>query len=135
MIEVKSPNTATHIKTILGASIDSGYMLQMMMQLDSAQRSWVDFVSYDPRLTDNLMIHITRVDRDEDMIREIRREVVSFLGDADKLEAKLRAYTEEEPASSEPIETGGNENLIEKGIKEHVFPKPSTPALKEGELF
>jgi putative phage-type endonuclease len=121
LIEIKCPNTATHIKHLLGESIKPEYMLQMQWQLDCTGRAWCDFVSYDPRLPENLQMVITRVDRDEDLIAEIRQEVVSFLSDLEKLEGKLRDRMTR-PAGSEQIETGGTA-------------EPAVTKLKEGEIF
>src|SRR5688572_9895193 len=50
LVEIKAPNTATHIATLLGGAIDSRYVLQMQWQMACTGRKWADFCSYDPRL-------------------------------------------------------------------------------------
>ena len=64
LIEVKCPNTATHIETLLGAAIPTKYVLQMQWQMDCTDRAWCDFVSYDPRMPEHMRLHVVRVARD-----------------------------------------------------------------------
>lgn len=88
LLEAKCPNTATHLDTLLGGSIDGGYLKQMQFQMACTGRKWVDFVSFDPRLPPNLQLHIRRIHRDQDFIHRMETEVRMFLAD---LEAKLVA--------------------------------------------
>jgi putative phage-type endonuclease len=81
LVEIKCPNTATHIQTILTGKIASDYIKQMQFQMACTGRRWCDFVSFDPRMPDNLQLHIIRVSRDESMIAEIETAVREFLGD------------------------------------------------------
>jgi putative phage-type endonuclease len=83
LLEVKAPNTATHLDTLLGASIDGGYMKQMLWQLACTGRKWVDWVSYDNRLPMHLQMHVRRVYRDDVKIAEMETEVKKFLGEID----------------------------------------------------
>lgn len=78
LLEVKCPNTATHIDSMLGGPIDRKYYLQMQFQIDCAERQWCDFVSYDNRMPEAGRLYVVRVDRDEDTIRTIREEVELF---------------------------------------------------------
>lgn len=94
LIEIKCPNTATHIATLRGASIDRKYVLQMHWQMICTGRDWCDFVSYDPRLPDDLSMKIERVERDAYLCAEIEAEVAAFLGELDALEAELRGMME-----------------------------------------
>lgn len=91
LVEIKCPNTATHLETLLGGAIDKRYMLQMQWQMDVTGRQWCDFVSFDPRLPMRMHMHRQRVSRDEELLTEIRQEVRKFLGE---LEAKVRALNE-----------------------------------------
>lgn len=79
LVEIKCPNTATHIATLTGASIDRKYLLQMQWQMECTGRDWCDFASFDPRLPDEMQLHIRRVERDEALLAEIREEVTKFL--------------------------------------------------------
>lgn len=79
LVEIKCPNTATHIATLLGGPIDGRYVKQMQWQMACTGRRWCDFVSYDPRLPAEMQIHVTRVTRDDDAISELEAQVVVFL--------------------------------------------------------
>jgi putative phage-type endonuclease len=91
LVEIKCPNTSTHIETLLGSGIDKRYVLQMMWQMACTGRAFCDFVSYDPRMPAEMQIHVTRVPRDDDMIRELQHEVALFLKEVDETVAKLLA--------------------------------------------
>lgn len=91
LIEIKCPNTATHIETLISKDIDRKYILQMQWQMYCTGRQWCDFVSYDNRLPVNLQLFIKRVDRDEKLIEEIKTEVSLFLSELDELEKQVRA--------------------------------------------
>ena len=80
MIEIKCPNTATHIDTLLSGEPAKKYVLQMQWQMACTDRQWCDFVSYDPRMPEHLRMFIKRIDRDADTIKELCAAVV----DADK---------------------------------------------------
>lgn len=93
LVEIKCPNTATHIATLTGASIDRKYLLQMQWQMECTGRDWCDFASFDPRLPDEMQLHIRRVERDEALLAEIREEVTKFLTEvADTVELLSNTY-------------------------------------------
>jgi putative phage-type endonuclease len=91
LIEVKCPNSATHIDTMLSETIEGKYQLQMQFQMACTQRDWCDFVSFDPRLPPEMQLWIKRVDRDPKKIDEIHSEVTSFLNELNFKVASLRA--------------------------------------------
>ena len=81
MVEIKCPNTATHIATLTGAPIDRKYLYQMQWQMACAGREWCDFASFDPRLPAEMQLHVRRVERDSELIAELEREVSAFLAE------------------------------------------------------
>lgn len=81
LVEVKCPNTATHIETLLDKSPANKYLLQMQWQMACTNRAWCDFVSYDPRMPERLRLFVLRVPRDDRLIAEVEREVISFLAE------------------------------------------------------
>jgi putative phage-type endonuclease len=89
MVEIKCPNSATHIATLTGGGIDRKYLYQMQWQMACAERDWCDFASFDPRLPDEMQLHITRVERDNELIAELETEVVKFLGEVSATVADL----------------------------------------------
>lgn len=91
LIEIKCPNTATHIETLLGKTVPGKYVTQMQWQMACTGRKWADFVSYDPRLPDHLALFVRRVERDNAMIAELEAEVVKFLDEVSATVAELKA--------------------------------------------
>ncbi len=81
LIEIKCPNSATHIETLLGAEIDGKYVKQMQWQMACTGRAWCDFVSFDPRLPGEMQMSVARVMRDDAMIRELEAETIKFLAE------------------------------------------------------
>lgn len=79
MLEIKCPNTATHIETLLGEEIERKYILQMQWQMACADRTWCDFVSFDNRMPASMQIHVQRVERDDLLIASIEKDVAQFL--------------------------------------------------------
>lgn len=86
LIEIKCPNTATHIKTLESKKPALKYMRQMQWQMACTGRKWCDFVSYDDRLPEHLSFFCVRILRDESLINELEQAVTAFL---DELEAKI----------------------------------------------
>ena len=81
LIEIKCPNTATHIAALAGSGIDRKYMLQMQWQMACTDRDWCDFVSFDPRLPEPMQMHVRRVNRDAELLAEMESEVAQFLAE------------------------------------------------------
>jgi predicted phage-related endonuclease len=93
LVEIKCPNTATHIDTLLDKEAPSKYVNQMQWQMACTGRAWCDFVSYDPRMPENMQFFATRVMRDNNLIIELEREVEKFLFDLDQKIIKLKETT------------------------------------------
>jgi putative phage-type endonuclease len=83
-IEIKCPNSATHIETLKSNRIANKYILQMQWQMICAGRQWCDFVSFDPRMPDHLMLYVQRVERDADMQMYLETEVAKFLQEVEQ---------------------------------------------------
>jgi len=90
-LEIKCPNTATHIEYLLGGKPPSQYIPQMMWQMACTGRSWTDFVSYDPRLPEDLQLFIVRLDRDDKIIADMEAAVIDFNDSVDKMILDLKA--------------------------------------------
>lgn len=91
LIEIKCPNTATHIETLKTEKIDPKYITQMQWQMALTDREWCDFVSYDPRMPEDLSLFIKRVPRDPQAIADLMKQVEEFLGEVD---ADIKALEE-----------------------------------------
>jgi putative phage-type endonuclease len=83
LVEIKCPNTATHIETLLSESVPNKYYTQMQFQIACTGRKWCDFVSFDNRLPTELQMFVKRVPRDDVYIRLIEDEIVKFLAELD----------------------------------------------------
>jgi len=83
LLEIKAPNTSTHIETLLSESVPNKYYTQMQFQLSCTRRKWCDFVSFDNRLPTELQMFVKRVPRDDVYIRLIEDEIVKFLAELD----------------------------------------------------
>ena len=83
LIEVKCPNTATHLEYVLAELPPLKYFTQMQWQMACTGRPWCDFVSFDPRLPERLQLLIVRVPRDDVYIAMLEAEVKKFLAELD----------------------------------------------------
>lgn len=91
MVEIKCPNTATHLETLESQAVPLKYVTQMQWQMACAGRAWCDFVSFDPRLPAHLRMFVYRLHRDDAKIAELEAEVAEFLRELDAKIARLGA--------------------------------------------
>jgi len=91
LVEIKCPNTATHIETLINKKIPKKYIYQMQWQMACIDRKWCDFVSYDPRMPDHLSIWIERLIRDDGMIQMLCEEINLFRAELDLKIEKLES--------------------------------------------
>lgn len=89
LIEIKCPNTATHLDTLRTETIPGKYETQMLWQMACTGRQWCDFASYDPRLPENMRLFVKRLPRDDARIAEMEAEVTAFLAEIDAAVAEL----------------------------------------------
>lgn len=94
LVEIKCPNTGTHLATLEGSPIERRYLLQMQWQMACTGRAWCDFASFDPRLPLPMQLHVERVERDDELIAEIEAEVTAFIQEIDRRVAELSARYE-----------------------------------------
>ncbi len=99
MVEIKCPNTATHIETLLGGNIPDKYMKQTQWQMRCCERDWCDFVSFDPRLPTRMQLFVERVHFVRIAVVEIETEVLTFLREISaKVDALTAKYGENQAA-------------------------------------
>ncbi|EDT9361797.1 YqaJ viral recombinase family protein [Salmonella enterica subsp. enterica serovar Miami] len=96
LIEIKCPNTWTHLQTLKTGVPKRQYLLQMHAQMMCTGRKWCDFVSFDDRLPPELAYFKTRINFDEVLAEEIEQEVVKFLTE---LETEIQNITHQESAA------------------------------------
>ncbi|WP_060476693.1 lambda exonuclease family protein [Pseudomonas monteilii] len=95
VLEIKCPNTATHIATMQSERHDPQYEWQMLAQMACTGRAWADFVSYDDRLPEPLQYVCHRFERDFKRIREMESEIKAFLEELSDLEKEMRERMKE----------------------------------------
>ena len=83
LVEIKCPNTATHIQTLLDQKVQEKYITQMMWQMACTERLWCDFVSFDPRMPAKHQLFIKRINFDKQLVDSLENSVIQFLGDVD----------------------------------------------------
>lgn len=96
LVEIKCPNTATHIETLMSDTVPGKYETQMQWQMACTDRKWCDFVSYDPRMPSHMQLFIFRVHRNAETIIELEREVEKFLFELDQKVTTLNKLYKEE---------------------------------------
>ena len=84
LIEIKVPNTTTHIETLRTKKAPAKYINQMMWQMRCTGRQWCDFVSYDDRVPESMRLFVVRVERDEKVIAELEKKVADFLTEVER---------------------------------------------------
>ena len=89
MLEIKCPNTATHIDTLLSQSVPTKYITQMQWQMRCCERQWCDYVSFDNRLPAELQLFVKRVEFDSAYVAMLEEEVIKFLAELDDKVNKL----------------------------------------------
>jgi putative phage-type endonuclease len=93
LIEIKCPNTATHIDTLLADKVPTKYIIQMHVQMLCTGRAWCDFVSFDPRLPVDMQMFVRRVEFDQELADQIVTEVQAFIAEMETKIEQLKART------------------------------------------
>ncbi len=90
LVEIKCPNSTTHLEYIFNDEVPSEYYKQIQCQLWVTDRYWCDFVSYDPRMMKpSKRLFIKYCVRDNELIAQMEVEVKAFLAELDQLIIKL----------------------------------------------
>lgn len=89
LLEIKSPNAATHIKYKLANKVPAEYVKQVQWQLASTDRKWAEFISYHPGFGTKLQLFKVRVERDEELIAKMEDAVIDFLAEVEQTIEKL----------------------------------------------
>ena len=89
MVEIKCPDSKTALECWLSDNpVESKYFAQMQWQMRCADRSWCDYVVFDPRMPEKAQLFVTRVKRDDKWLEATEKEVIKFLSE---VEAKVSA--------------------------------------------
>lgn len=89
-LEIKCPaNSMVHIRTILEGMPDA-HIPQVQGQIWCADLKWVDFVSYDPRMPENLQLYVQTIQRDDEYIERLAEEVSKFNDEVETIIGQLK---------------------------------------------
>ena len=91
LIEIKCGNTATDVDWLLDGKAPSKHIPQMQAQMAVTGAKWCDFVSFDPRVPEDLQLFVVRVERDQEYIDSMEVEVKQFLSEVLDLFNQLKA--------------------------------------------
>ena len=91
-LEIKAPESTTHIDYLLAGKVPAEYEAQVMWSLACTEREWWDFVSFDPRMPKKHQLLIVRMYRDEARIKAMNEAVNQFLAEVDEV---IRQLTQE----------------------------------------
>ena len=90
LVEIKCPASKNHLKYLLAGKPPAKYVPQMQCQMAVTGREWCDFVSYDPRLPEDLQLFVVRLERDVSYIMAMEEEVDKFLKEVSGMYSKLK---------------------------------------------
>jgi putative phage-type endonuclease len=83
VLEIKCPTSDTHLSYILAGVVPVEYCPQMLAEMACTERQFCDFVSFDPRMPENLQLFMRRFHRDDKLIAMMEEEVQIFLGEVE----------------------------------------------------
>lgn len=91
LVEIKCPNSTTHVEYLMDGKVPAKYKPQMLVQMLCTQRKWCDFVSFDPRLPEDLQLFVVRFEPKQEELDKIESAIKDFLTEVDKATNKLRS--------------------------------------------
>lgn len=91
LVEIKCPNTSTHLQYIDGNKLPTIYRAQVQGQMWIAEREFCDFVSFDPRIPSEKGILIKRVIRDDEYIEStLVHGVTKFINELNLIVERMK---------------------------------------------
>lgn len=96
MVEIKCPSSSTALECWLihaqgGNPVDARYYAQMQWQMRCADRSWCDYVVFDPRMPIKAQLFVYRVERNAAWLTIAEGEVLTFLAEVDAKVISLKS--------------------------------------------
>jgi len=77
-IEIKCPRSNTHLEWMLAGEVPEEHRDQCYWVMACTERSYCDFVSFDPRMPEDLQLFVRPLDRDEERIRQLAEGAIQF---------------------------------------------------------
>lgn len=83
VLELKCPNSATHLEYLKARTVPDKYLPQLLHTLWVTERAYCDFVSFDDRFPSALQVFHVRMTRDDKAIAIYAKAAQAFLQDVD----------------------------------------------------
>lgn len=90
LVQIKCPKSATHIAYLKAGELPSDYRAQCLHELAVTGAQWLDFVSYDDRMPEDLQIFRVRMQR-----ADVEREIAAHLALVDQFLAEVQIEARE----------------------------------------
>jgi hypothetical protein len=90
LVEVKCPQLAAHLHTLLSEKVENDYYVQIQWQLACTGRDWCDYVSWNPDFPAPMQLFVKRVHRDPERMSELETDVLMFQAELETTVAELR---------------------------------------------
>lgn len=90
ILEIKCPTSINHLDVWVSGEIPEEYHWQMLGGMACTGRQWCDFVSFDPRMPEELRLFVKRFPRNDALVRAAELEVGQFLKEVDEMVTKLK---------------------------------------------
>jgi hypothetical protein len=89
-VEIKSPQHGAHLETLETERIDPDYLVQCQWHMSVTERTWWDYVSYNPDFPAGAIFWIKRLERDSAMISFLEEEAYRALEEIEQKIAFLK---------------------------------------------
>jgi putative phage-type endonuclease len=89
LVEIKCPETRTHVGYLIERAAPEQYVAQMQWQMACTERKWCDFVSFDPRMPRSLRLLVIRVVLVPEIILELEAMVATFLRELAETQVRI----------------------------------------------
>lgn len=90
LIELKCPRLKKHMVTHKTREIDKVYLHQIDWQMACTGRQWCDFLSYHPGVPEKARLFVKRIERSDERIAFLEREVSAFLIEVERNRDRYR---------------------------------------------
>ena len=84
LVEIKNPNSATHLSYRKAGQPPAKYRYQMMAQIACTGRKWCDFVSFDSRLPESKQLFVVRFEPEQKDMDAMLGQIQEFLDEVKK---------------------------------------------------
>ncbi len=90
ILEIKCPIETTHTTTLMTDKVPSKYVPQIQWQMAVTGARFAHFISYNPNFPDNMVLFVKQLDRDDEYIKMLVDEILTFLKEVDNTIIKLK---------------------------------------------